>query len=67
MSVAKPEGHGIVAEQLGAWIADAHASALPAQTVEIARLLLLDVTGLCIAGRGEDSVTRAASARSMRR
>jgi hypothetical protein len=48
MSVEKPEGHGIIGEKLGAWIADGQAPALPAQTVEIARLLLLDVTGLCI-------------------
>jgi hypothetical protein len=53
MSVAKPEGYGIVAEKLGAWIADINTSALPDRTVDIARLLLLDVTGLCIAGRAE--------------
>jgi 2-methylcitrate dehydratase PrpD len=56
MSVEKPEGHGIIGEKLGAWIADGQAPALPAQTVEIARLLLLDVTGLCISGRDEDYI-----------
>src|SRR5471032_2849035 len=56
MSVETPEGHGIIGEKLGAWIADGQASALPAQTVETARLLLLDVTGLCIAGRDEDYI-----------
>ena len=56
MSVETPEGHGIIGEKLGAWIADGQASTLPAQTVEIACLLLLDVTGLCISGRDEDYI-----------
>ncbi|HXZ10158.1 MAG TPA: hypothetical protein VEI25_19065 [Paraburkholderia sp.] len=54
MNAAKPEGNVAVAEHLGAWIADVNSAALPAQTVEMARLLLLDVTGLCVAVRDED-------------
>ncbi|MFT4064060.1 MmgE/PrpD family protein [Paraburkholderia sp.] len=56
MNTAKPEGNATIAEHLGAWIADTDTAALPAQTVEIARLLLLDVTGLCVAVRDEDYV-----------
>jgi 2-methylcitrate dehydratase PrpD len=42
-----------IADQLGAWIAGIDAPRLPASTAEAARMLLLDVTGLCVAGREE--------------
>jgi 2-methylcitrate dehydratase PrpD len=42
-----------VAEQLGAWIAALDTTTVPAQT---ARLLVLDVLGLCVASRDEDYI-----------
>lgn len=42
-----------VAEQLGAWIATLDTAALPTTT---ARLLVLDVLGLCVASRDEDYI-----------
>src|SRR6201991_853975 len=47
-----------IADQIGSWIAGMDAARLPASTVEAARMLLLDVTGLCVAGR-EESYIRA--------
>lgn len=44
-----------VAESLGAWIGDP-APALPQACQDMARRLLLDVTGLCISARREDYV-----------
>jgi 2-methylcitrate dehydratase PrpD len=45
-----------IADQLGNWIANIDAGRLPASTVEAARMLLLDVTGLCVAGRDESYI-----------
>jgi 2-methylcitrate dehydratase PrpD len=56
MSATQSEGQIIVAERLGAWIAGIHSTPIPAATAEIARLLLLDVTGLCVAVRDEDYI-----------
>ena len=45
-----------VAEQLGAWIAAVDSAALPPAAVATARMLSLDVLGLCVAARGEDYI-----------
>jgi 2-methylcitrate dehydratase PrpD len=45
-----------VGEQLGDWLATVRPEALPSAAVEIARKLLLDVAGLCVAARNEDYV-----------
>jgi 2-methylcitrate dehydratase PrpD len=45
-----------LAEQLAAWLASSDAAALPANTRETARRLLLDVAGLCVAARETDYV-----------
>ncbi|WP_118183086.1 MmgE/PrpD family protein [Paraburkholderia phosphatilytica] len=45
-----------IAEQLGTWIASIDEARLPAAAIDTARLLLADVTGLCIAGRAESYV-----------
>jgi 2-methylcitrate dehydratase PrpD len=44
------------AEALAVWLADTRPENLPAGAVEMARRLFLDVSGLCIAARGEDYV-----------
>jgi len=46
-----------VADTVAAWLAGLRPDHLPAGTVEIAQLLLLDVAGLCIAARREPYVT----------
>lgn len=51
-----------IADQLGHWIATIDAARLPASTVEAARMLLLDVTGLCVAGRDESYIHAILSA-----
>ncbi len=53
MNTSHPEVKLSIADQLGAWIASIDAARLPPNAVETSRLLLLDVVGLCIAGRGE--------------
>ena len=45
-----------VAEQLGTWLAGLDPASLPPATVAMARRLVLDVLGLCIAARREDYV-----------
>ena len=42
-----------VAETLASWLGDVRAETLPAEAAETARLLMLDVAGLCIAARRE--------------
>ena len=42
-----------VAETIAAWLAESRADGLPEDAVETARLLFLDVAGLCIAARRE--------------
>ncbi|KGM33011.1 MmgE/PrpD family protein, partial [Inquilinus limosus] len=54
-------GHA-VAEQLGRWIAGTEARALPDEAVATARRLLLDVAGLCVAGRHEDYIAATLAA-----
>lgn len=53
MNASYPQETLSIANHVGTWIAAVDAAALPPAAVETARLLLLDVTGLCIAGRGE--------------
>jgi 2-methylcitrate dehydratase PrpD len=45
-----------LAERLAAWLASSDAAALPTQTRETARRLLLDVVGLCVAARNADYI-----------
>jgi 2-methylcitrate dehydratase PrpD len=45
-----------LAEQLAAWLASSDPGALPGDTRETARRLLLDVAGLCVAARKADYV-----------
>ena len=45
-----------LAEQLAAWLASSDPAALPTETRETARRLLLDVAGLCVAARHADYV-----------
>ena len=45
-----------VAETLAAWLAGADARSLPAETVETARRLFIDVAGLCVAARRQPYV-----------
>ncbi len=51
-----PQVHPIVAEQLGAWIAAVDSATVPPAAVATARMLSLDVLGLCVAARGEDYI-----------
>ncbi len=55
-------GGTAIAETVAAWIAGTRPGRLPADVVAMARRLVLDVAGLCVAARGEDYVlaTRAA-------
>jgi len=55
-TIALPAAGHAVAEQLGRWIAGTEARALPDEAVATARRLLLDVAGLCVAGRREDYI-----------
>jgi 2-methylcitrate dehydratase PrpD len=45
-----------IADQIGEWIAGIDAARLPNSTIDAARMLLLDVTGLCVAGRKESYI-----------
>src|SRR5262249_10819869 len=51
-----------IADRLGEWIARIDAAHLPVSTIETARMLLLDVTGLCVAGRNESYIRAIVSA-----
>ncbi|WP_322101386.1 MmgE/PrpD family protein [Paraburkholderia sp. J41] len=56
MNTSHPESTVSIADQIGDWIATLAAAGnagLPPAAADTARLLLLDVTGLCIAGRRE--------------
>ena len=50
------------AETLAAWLGAVDADALPPETVETARRLVLDVAGLCVAARGEAYVAATLAA-----
>ncbi|RXZ36769.1 MmgE/PrpD family protein [Oxalobacteraceae bacterium CAVE-383] len=56
MDTSKPGDTPALAEQLAATITRLTPTALPEKTVEIARMLVLDVLGLCVAGRNEDYI-----------
>jgi len=56
MDTSKAEGTPALAEQLAERIARLDSRELPEKTVEIARMLLLDVLGLCVAVRDEDYI-----------
>jgi 2-methylcitrate dehydratase PrpD len=45
-----------LAEQLAATIVSLDSKKLPQKTIDIARMLVLDVLGLCVAGRSEDYI-----------
>lgn len=45
-----------MAERLGAWLAGVDTKTLPVEAVDMARNLLLDVVGLCVAGRRESYI-----------
>ena len=45
-----------VAEQIAVQICDLHSAVLPEKAIEIAQLLMLDVVGLCVAGRHESYI-----------
>jgi 2-methylcitrate dehydratase PrpD len=51
-----------IAERLGAWIAGVDAQALPPATVQMARRIMLDVVGLCVAGRRQDYIAATLAA-----
>ena len=51
-----------VAERIAAWLAAVKPEDLPADAVEMARKLFLDVAGLCIAARGSDYVASVMAA-----
>jgi 2-methylcitrate dehydratase PrpD len=51
-----------VADQIAGWLATAHVEDLPQDTVETARRLFLDVTGLCIAARHQPYVSATLAA-----
>ena len=56
MDASKPGNSPALAEILAAKITQLNSATLPPKTVEIARMLVLDVLGLCVAGRGEDYI-----------
>jgi len=56
MTEVKLGGEPAVAERLGAWLASVEVKNLPPEAVQMARMLLLDVVGLCVAGRNEDYI-----------
>ncbi|WP_206952444.1 MmgE/PrpD family protein [Trinickia acidisoli] len=62
MNTSRPPEIISTANQIGRWIASIEAPALPPAAVETARRLLLDVMGLCIAGRGEPYIRATLSA-----
>ena len=47
----------VVAETIAAWLASSTPDSIPAPARAMARTLLVDVTGLCVAARREDYVT----------
>jgi 2-methylcitrate dehydratase PrpD len=51
-----------VAETLAEWLTDVGPRTLPADAIETARKLFLDVAGLCVAARGEPYVTATLAA-----
>ena len=62
MSADLPKAGQAVAERLGAWIAGVEVRTLPDEAVYTARMLLLDVAGLCVAGRREDYIAATLAA-----
>lgn len=60
---AESAAPGTVSEQLANWIATVSPRSIPAPTLEKARDILVDITGLCLAARGTDYVlaTKAAA------
>jgi 2-methylcitrate dehydratase PrpD len=56
MASSKSSAAPALAEQLAATIVAFDSKKLPEKTIEIARMLVLDVLGLCVAGRGEDYI-----------
>ena len=62
MSADLPKAGQAVAERLGAWIAGVAVRTLPDEAVYTARMLLLDVAGLCVAGRREDYIAATLAA-----
>jgi 2-methylcitrate dehydratase PrpD len=52
----------VIAETIGTWIASAGADQLPARTRDMARMLLVDVAGLCVAARREAYVSATLAA-----
>jgi len=57
MNASHPAATQAVAQQLAARICLLDNTTLPPKTIETARLLMLDVVGLCVASRHEDYVT----------
>lgn len=53
------DNNPIIAEQLADWIVNQNVDDYPAKTVETARLMLMDMMGLCIAARGAPYVEAA--------
>jgi 2-methylcitrate dehydratase PrpD len=51
-----PEKSPALAEQLATTITGFYGAKLPEKTIEMARMLVLDVLGLCVATRGEDYI-----------
>ena len=51
-----------VAESVAAWLAEVKADDVPAEAVDAAQRLFLDVAGLCVAARHERYVTAALAA-----
>ena len=56
MDTSTPAAGAALAEQLAATIAGLDSKTLPPKTIEISRMLVLDVLGLCVAGRNEDYI-----------
>jgi 2-methylcitrate dehydratase PrpD len=56
MATSTPAPSQALAEQLAARIVRLDRTKLPAKTVEMSRMLVLDVLGLCVAGRNEDYI-----------
>jgi 2-methylcitrate dehydratase PrpD len=52
----------LIAETIGAWLADTRPDHIPPRTTEMARTLLVDVAGLCVAARREPYIAATLAA-----
>jgi 2-methylcitrate dehydratase PrpD len=62
MSSVDTKNKPAVAEQVAAWLAATQPKSLSPATVDMARKLFVDVSGLCVAARREDYIAATLAA-----